>query len=30
MPPPFPGVKSLTEEQINLIYSWISQGAEDN
>ena len=30
MPPPFPGVKPLTEAEINLIYSWISQGAEDN
>jgi hypothetical protein len=30
MPPPFPGVKPLTQDQINLIYSWISQGAEDN
>ena len=30
MPPPFPGLEPLTEEQINLIYSWILQGALDN
>ena len=30
MPPPFPGVEPLTNDEINLIYSWISQGALDN
>jgi hypothetical protein len=31
MPPSLlPGSKLLSEEQKSLVYSWISQGAEDN